>query len=182
MQARKTHTVSLVKSNPASRTDLAFRAASVEDWPLIWPFFSEIVRAADTYCCDPNVTSEAARDDWFHNAEVWLCADVTTGVVLGSYHLAPNKEGPGAHIANGSYMVAEASRGRGVGRAMVEHSLARAAELGYRGMQFNAVVATNVHAIALYEQLGFTTVGRVPGAFLHPREGYVDLLIMFRAV
>ena len=72
------------------------------------------------------------------------------------------------------------SAGRGVGRALVEHSLRRAAGLGFLGMQFNAVAATNTGAIALYERLGFAAVGRVPGAFRHPRAGRVDLVVMYR--
>ena len=48
-----------------------------------------------------------------------------------------------------------------------------------RGIQFNAVVATNVYAVALYEDLGFSVTGRIPGGFRHPEHGFVDLLIMY---
>jgi GNAT superfamily N-acetyltransferase len=157
---------------------LAIRLATEADWPAIWPFFERIVRAADTYCYAPDLPADAARSDWFDGCEVWV---VESGAeVLGTYHLSPNKGGPGAHVANGSYMVSEASRGLGVGRAMVEHSIARAAEIGYRAIQFNAVVDTNIHAIRLYTELGFTTIGRVPEGFDHPSAGLVDLLIMYR--
>jgi ribosomal protein S18 acetylase RimI-like enzyme len=77
-------------------------------------------------------------------------------------------------------MVTDGARGRGVGRMMVAHSLAQATAAGYLAMQFNAVAATNVHAVRLYEDFGFVTVGRVPGAFRHPVDGLVDLLIMHR--
>ena len=69
-----------------------------------------------------------------------------------------------------------------MGRRLVEHSLHRLRELGYRALQFNAVAETNVGAIGLYESMGFTTVGVVPGAFDHPRRGYVGLRIMHRVV
>ena len=47
-------------------------------------------------------------------------------------------------------------------------------------MQFNAVAASNQHAVGLYRSLGFEIVGTVPEGFRHPRYGYVDLLILYR--
>jgi ribosomal protein S18 acetylase RimI-like enzyme len=72
--------------------------------------------------------------------------------------------------------------GEGVGRALCEEALAWARREGYRGMQFNAVAESNGRAIALYESLGFETIGTVPGAFRHPTEGYVGLCVMYRAL
>ena len=135
--------------------------------------------AADTYCYDPAMDSDAGRRLWLGTPpdQVWL---VTAGdTVLGSYRLGPNKAGPGAHICSASFMVGEAARGRGVGRAMVLHCLDQARAAGYRGIQFNAVAASNEHAVRLYRELGFTVIGTVPGGFAHPRLGFVDLLIMF---
>ena len=47
-------------------------------------------------------------------------------------------------------------------------------------MQFNFVVSTNQRAVRIWQSFGFETVGRLPGAFQHPTEGYVDALVMFR--
>ena len=159
---------------------LEFRLATEADWPLIWPFWHRIVAAADTYCYDPAMSSDDGRLLWFGTPpdQVWLVAAGET--VLGSYRLGPNKAGSGAHIGSASYMVGEAARGRGIGRAMVLHSLDQARAAGYRGLQFNAVAASNEHAVRLYRELGFTTIGTVPGGFAHPRLGFVDLLIMYR--
>lgn len=159
---------------------LRLRRAVDGDWDAVWPIWHEIVAAGDTYTYDPATTSDRARRSWLAPApdEAWVAVD--DAAVLGTYHLAPNQAGPGAHVANASYMVASAARGRGVGRRMVEHSIARAREAGYLGMQFNAVAATNVHAIALYERLGFVTVGVVPRAFRHPAHGLVGLHVMYR--
>jgi ribosomal protein S18 acetylase RimI-like enzyme len=63
---------------------------------------------------------------------------------------------------------------------MCEHSLQQARDRGFRAMQFNFVVATNERAIWLWRSMGFETVGRLPLAFLHPRSGYTDALVMFR--
>lgn len=150
------------------------------DWDELWPIWHGIVAAGDTYTYDPATTKDAARRQWLGaaNAEVWVAR--LDEVAVGLYKIAPNQAGPGGHVVNGSYMVAPTTRGGGVGRTMVEHSIERAAELGYRGIQFNAVAATNVHAIGLYERLGFLTIGVIPGGFRHPEQGFVDLLIMYR--
>ena len=79
-------------------------------------------------------------------------------------------------------MVSASARGRGVGRAMAEHSLNEARRLGFRAMQFNFVVSTNEDAIHLWKKLGFEIVGTLPGAFKHPDRGYVDAYVMFRAL
>lgn len=93
-----------------------------------------------------------------------------------------NRPGNGAHVASASYMVDPAHSGRGVGRALCADSLAWACAAGFRAMVFNAVVATNVRAVRLYESIGFTVLGTVPEGFLHPAEGYVGLHMMHRAL
>lgn len=159
---------------------LEIRRASAADWDAIWPIWHEIVAAADTYAYEPGTDSDEARCSWLapEPHETWVAA--ADASIVGTYHLGPNQAGPGAHVANASYMVGAAARGKGVGRAMVEHSLERARAAGYLGIQFNAVAATNVHAIRLYEQLGFVTVGIVPRAFRHPTAGLVGLHVMYR--
>jgi GNAT superfamily N-acetyltransferase len=174
---------------------LAFRPAGTSDWPLIWPFWHPIVAAGDTYCYDPAMSYDAGRQLWFGSPpdQAWLVTDgqgtaasddgldpdAGPATALGSYRLGPNKAGPGSHIGTASYMVSEAARNRGIGRAMVLHSLDEAGAAGYRGLQFNAVAASNRAAVALYLDLGFTVIGTVPGGFSHPVQGFVDLLIMF---
>lgn len=65
-------------------------------------------------------------------------------------------------------------------RALLAHSLDTARNQGFRAMQYNFVVATNTRAIDTWERAGFATVGRLPKAFRHPTEGYVDVLVMFK--
>ncbi len=179
-RAIRTHIVSRV--TPTRTERLEIRPATDEDWPAIWPIWHEVTTAGDTFCYEPATTSEDARRGWLAPApdEAWLAADGDQ--VVGTYHLGPNQAGPGAHIANASYMVDAPVRGRGVGRALVEHSLRRAREAGFRGVQFNAVAATNVYAIKLYDELGFETIGVVPQGFRHPVQGLVGLHVMYRAV
>ena len=82
------------------------------------------------------------------------------GVLLGSYFLKPNAAGPGGHVCNCGYMVAEAARGKGVARLMCEHSQRLALDSGFLAMQFNSVVASNEVAVALWRKLGYEQVGR----------------------
>ncbi|MFL6161035.1 MAG: GNAT family N-acetyltransferase [Jatrophihabitantaceae bacterium] len=160
---------------------MRFRPAGQADWPELWPILREIVLAQDTYAFDPAMDRDTGRRIWLAGPpdQAWLVSD-SDGRVLGSYKTGPNRAGPGAHVATASFIVAAAARGQGVGRAMVLHSLEQARAGGFRGIQFNAVAASNVYAVKLYRDLGFEIVGAVPGAFRHPQQGYVDLLVMYR--
>jgi GNAT superfamily N-acetyltransferase len=157
------------------------RGATRRDWQAIWPFFREIMRAGETLAYDRDMGEAQARAMWLDGppsrTSVALAAPDT---VVGSAHMHRNRGGPGAHVASATFIVDPPRQGQGAGRALVLDALAWAREAGYRAMQFNAVVATNLPALALYEALGFRTVGTVPGGFEHPAAGYVDLLIMFR--
>jgi L-amino acid N-acyltransferase YncA/predicted enzyme related to lactoylglutathione lyase len=159
--------------------DLLIRDAVPADWPAIWPFFRKIVTAGETYAWPRDMAEDAARAAWFPVKARTVVA-VLDGTVVGSAKLQPNQQGPGAHVANASFMVDPAYGGRGIGRALAEHVLAAAKAGGYRAMQFNSVVATNTGAVALWRSVGFAVVGTVPDAFDHPRRGLVDLLVMHR--
>src|SRR6266700_6512823 len=110
--------------------------------------------------------------------EVFVAED--NGHVVGTYCLQANQEGGGAHVANCGYITAVSATGRGVARAMCEHSLGRARGRRFRAMQFNFVISTNERAVRLWQSFGFEIVGRLPKAFLHPTLGYVDAYIMYR--
>lgn len=155
------------------------REAVAGDWPSIWPFLHEIVAAGETYTWPRDITSEDARSNWLRplpdRALVALSGD---GAVVGTAKMGPNQQGPGAHVATASFMVAPGHAGRGVGRALGSHVLEQARLDGFRAMQFNAVVSTNTRAVALWKSLGFEIIGTIPEAFLHPRKGYVGLHVM----
>ena len=154
---------------------MVIRPATADDEDAIWALFREVARAGDVFAYDEATPREAVR-------QLWTPAHVALldGRVVGSYYVKPNQPGRGAHVCNAGYMVAADARGRGVGRAMGEHSIVEARRLGYRAMQYNFVVATNIGALALWEKLGFEVVGRLPQAFQHPRQGLVDALVLYR--
>jgi len=166
---------------PAAAGDLVIRDARPEDWVGIWPFFRQIVAAGETYTWPRDMSEHDARAAWFPSPGRTVVASVA-GTVVGTAKTQPNQAGPGAHVANASFMVDPAYGGRGIGRALGEHVLAEARADGYRAMQFNAVVASNAGAVRLWSSLGFTVVGTVPAAFDHPRLGPVPLLIMYRTL
>lgn len=87
------------------------------------------------------------------------------GRIVGLYILHPNNVGRCGHICNASYAVNSSYRGKHIGEALVKDCLIKAKELGFRVLQFNAVVESNVHARHLYERLGFKQLGTIPGGF-----------------
>ena len=108
-----------------------------------------------------------------------VAVDNETGEVVGLYILHPNNVGRYGHIANTSYAVKKGRRGQHIGEQLVKHSLAMAADLGFRIMQFNAVVASNVHALHIYERLGFRQLGVIPQGFLMKDGHYEDIVLLY---
>jgi len=160
-------------------TALAIRRAGAADHSTLWSMLELVFRAGDTYTVDPAIQRDAALEFWCGGTHTAYVAE-RAGLVLGSYYLCPNQQGGGAHVCNCGFVTAQAAQGQGVARAMLEDALARAKAEGYRAMQFNFVVETNARAVATWQQYGFEIVGRLPGAFLHPKTGYVDALVMYR--
>ena len=157
---------------------LRTQPAGPDDCPAIWSIMEPVIAQGDSYAWE-YVTAEEARAVWLDaDADVFVTVD--GGVVVGTYLLKPNQPGRGSHVCNAAFMVAPAAQGRGVGRAMAEDALVRARAAGYSAMQFNLVVATNEPAVALWRQLGFGCVGRIPRGFRHAGHGLVDALIMYR--
>jgi GNAT superfamily N-acetyltransferase len=147
----------------------------------MWAFMEPIVRAGETYAWDTALHADAVRRMWFPAPPGRTVVAVdAAGRIVGTAETQPNRDGPGAHVANASFMVDPAYAGRGVGRALGEHVLAQARADGYRAMQFNAVVETNAAAVALWRSLGFEVLATVPEAFRHPTHGDVGLHLMWR--
>ncbi len=158
---------------------IEIRGAEAGDGDAVWSILEAVVRAGDSFPDDPGSDRTAVLAVWQRPGTVNYVAELD-GEIVGAYLLEPNNIGLASHVAHGSYAVASNARGRGVGRAMGEHSIAEARRLGFRAIQFNAVVSTNEPAIALWKSLGFEEVGRLPGAFHLRGERYVDTLVMYR--
>jgi L-amino acid N-acyltransferase YncA len=158
---------------------VVIRPIEERDWAQVYRFFTAIVAAGETYAYPTDLSSAEARDYWVAEPPGATVVAVEGDVVLGSATMGPNRPGRGAHVATASFMVDPDRQGRGAGRALGEHVVAWARRSGYRSIQFNAVVETNRGAVHLWESLGFKILTTVPGAFDHPRHGYVGLHVMF---
>ena len=159
--------------------DVRIRPADPSDDDALWAILEPTLRAGETYALPTDWTRAEALAFWRQPAHAVFVAAAGEGVVA-TYYLTANKLGPGDHVANCGYVTAPWAEGRGLARAMGRHSLDAARARGFRAMQFNCVVATNHRAIRIWEDLGFAVVGRLPGAFRHPRAGVVDALVMWR--
>jgi L-amino acid N-acyltransferase YncA len=160
---------------------MQIRLARHDDRDAIWRILQPTIRAGETYPLPRDMSEADAIAHWTRpDGETFVAEE--DGVIVGTYYLRPNQLGGGAHVANCGYMTAAEATGRGVARRMCEHSMQRARERGFTAMQFNFVIATNERAVRLWQSLGFETVGRLPLAFLHPRLGYTDALVMFRVL
>lgn len=157
------------------------RAATGDDWPAIWPIIQEVAAAQETFAMDAAPEETAMRSAWMSPPPGRVVVAVhASGEIVGTANMYANRPHQGAHVASGSFMVAGEHRGRGVGRALVQDLIDWAHTRGFRGIQFNAVAASNDAAVRLYQSEGFRIVGAAPGAFIHPARGPVDLLIMWR--
>lgn len=150
------------------------------DWPALWAIMEPVFRAGETYAFDPAITEAEAQRVWIEVPAATYVAVDETGMLLGTYYIKPNQPGLGAHVCNCGYIVAAAARGQGIASRLCEHSQDEARRLGFRAMQFNLVVSTNTGAVHLWQTLGFPIVGTLPGAFNHPRLGYVDAYVMYK--
>jgi GNAT superfamily N-acetyltransferase len=157
-------------------------SVTTSDWPALWTILEPVIRAGETYTLPRDLDEAAARDYWLSPEHQVFVAKLEDGRIGGTYYLRTNQRGGGDHVCNCGYMTAPNLRGRGIARAMCEHSLETARGLGYRAMQFNFVVSTNQGAVDLWRRLGFGIVGTVPVAFHHPKHGYVDAFVMWRSL
>jgi L-amino acid N-acyltransferase YncA len=158
---------------------MVIRKTIANDSDAIWKILEPVIRGGDTYTLPADMKREEALAYWNSPGhEVFVAEE--NGKILGTYYLRVNQKGGGAHVANCGYMTAPRASGRGVARAMCQHSLECAKTRGFRAMQFNFVVSSNERAVRLWQSMGFEIVGRLPGAFVHPALGTVDALVMYR--
>jgi len=155
---------------------MLIRSYAESDWSSVEPIVREVFAEGETYCADAAMDDEALRAFWLDGHVVVAEVD---GAVVGSAHCGPNRPAQGSHLGTASFMVGSAARGHGVGRALGEYVVDWHRREGFRGIQFNAVVESNVAAVRLWRSLGFVIIGTVPGAFRRPSGEYVGLHVMF---
>ncbi len=152
------------------------------DWPDVWRILEPAFRAGESYPLPRDVTEASAKRYWIKQDGYNAVARDAGGALVGVYYLRPDQGGPGDHICNAGYVVAEAARGKGLAAALCRQSQDQARAMGFRGMKFNLVVSTNAAAIKAWKKAGMEIIGTVPEAFRHPTRGTVDAHIMFKTL
>jgi len=147
-------------------------AAAMEIW-------NEVVRDGIAFPQVEELTEREANEFFLSQSYTGIAVDDETGEVVGLYILHPNNVGRCGHICNTSYAVRSDKRGLHIGEQLVKDSLATGARLGFTLLQFNAVVASNIHALHLYERLGFTRLGRIPRGFRMKDGHYEDIILHY---
>jgi ribosomal protein S18 acetylase RimI-like enzyme len=164
---------------------ISIRPSTVIDADSVWKILEPTIRAGETYTLPRDFTRKQSLDYWYAPGhDVFVAEEVGEDgkEILGTYYLRANQLGGGSHVANCGYMTAPSATGRGIASAMCVHSLDQARARGFRAMQFNIVISTNEQAIRLWQKFGFEIVGRLPRAFHHPAQGYVDAFVMYRSL
>lgn len=157
---------------------MQIRQATAADLEAMWEIFQSIAAAGDALPFTTDFDRGTFHSHWFGTQTAYVA--VVDSAVLGMYKLGANYPGLGSHIASATYLVGPAAQGKGIGRALVLHSIAQARSEGFMAMQFNYVVSTNAPAVELYRKLDFAIVGTLPKAFRHTGLGLVDAYVMFR--
>jgi GNAT superfamily N-acetyltransferase len=129
---------------------------------MLFEIFDDVVVSGAGYPQAPPLTRGMFDATWVTPVTLTVAARIDD-IVVGAYYLKPNSPGRAAHIANAGYVVDGDHRRHGIGRLLVEDSLWRAPLLGFDAIQFNLVFVSNP-ARALYEELGWREVGRIPDA------------------
>lgn len=160
---------------------MTIRPATPADETRIFEMFDEVIAEGESYdfASDPERTR--MRELWFPSHGRTYVAE-EDGHVIGAAVVRKNTMVNDPAICNAIFMVAKASRGRGVGAALGAFAVEEGRRLGYREMRFNLVVSTNTSAVRLWQRLGFEIIQTLPGAFQHPRLGPVDAYVMSRSL
>ncbi len=153
---------------------ITVRAYTEADLPRLIEIWNEVVEDGVAFPQTVPLDADTGRA-FFADQNYTAAAVDESGKVIGLYILHPNNIGRCGHICNASYAVDSNARNCGAGRALVSHCLAQGKALGYRILQFNAVVADNSPARHLYESLGFVQLGVIPGGFLKKNGEYQDI-------
>lgn len=155
------------------------REFQMKDIGQITRIWNEVVESGSAFPQIHELTKEDAPSFFSSQSFTGVAEDTDTHEIAGLYILHPNNIGRCGHIANASYAVRSSLRGQHIGERLVAHSLQKGKELGYKILQFNAVVSTNYGAIKLYKKLDFIQLGIVPDGYLHKNGTYQDILLFY---
>lgn len=155
--------------------NIIIRAYQNTDLPAMNQIWNEVVEDGVAFPQEDFLNAEIGKAFFAEQTYTAVAEDTDTGNVLGLYILHPNNIGRCGHICNASYAVSSQARGLHIGEKLVSDCLIQGKLHGFRILQFNAVVASNIHARHLYERLGFIQLGVIPGGFRMKDGHYEDI-------
>ena len=155
------------------------RSYTPADLPAMIDIWNEVVEEGVAFPQEEKLTAQTGAAFFAEQSYTGVAVD-EAGSVVGLYILHPNNVGRCGHICNASYAVSADSRGKHIGERLVLDCLAQARAHGFRVLQFNAVVESNTHARHLYERLGFTQLGTIPGGFRMKDGRYENICPYYR--
>lgn len=162
--------------------NIKVRGYEEKDLSAMIRIWNEVVEDGEAFPQEEVLTTETGRDFFAAQTYSAVAEDVETGEIYGLYILHPNNVGRCGHICNASYAVSKGSRGLHIGEKLVSDCLLEGKKHGFGVLQFNAVVASNVHARHLYERLGFVQLGTIPGGFRMKDGSYEDICPYYHAL
>ena len=147
-----------------------------QDIPEMIAIWNEVVEEGIAFPQTELLDEKSGLDFFECQSFTGVAMEQETGKMVGLYILHPNNVGRCGHISNASYAVKSGERGKRIGELLVLHSIAKAKEIGFQILQFNAVVRTNAAALRLYQKLGFVPLGVIPKGFLMKDGSYQDII------
>ncbi|MDE7333185.1 MAG: GNAT family N-acetyltransferase [Lachnospiraceae bacterium] len=160
--------------------EIIIRAYEEKDLPQMIHIWNEVVEEGIAFPQEELLTPESGKQFFASQTCSAVAVNADSGAICGLYILHPNNVGRCGHICNASYAVSSESRGLHIGEKLVSDCLIRGKQHGFRVLQFNAVVATNIHARHLYERLGFVQLGTIPGGFRMKDGHFEDICPYYR--
>lgn len=154
-----------------------YEEKDLEEMIRIW---NEVVEDGVAFPQEELLNKTTGRAFFAEQTYCGVAEEKETGRIYGLYILHPNNIGRCGHICNASYAVDRTSRGFQIGEKLVTDCLMQGKAAGFRVLQFNAVVATNIHARHLYERLGFVQLGTIPKGFRMKDGQYEDICPYYR--
>ena len=156
--------------------EIQVRAYTQADLPALIRIWNEVVEDGVAFPQEELLDASSGAAFFAEQTCTTVAEDRQTGHIYGLYILHPNNVGRCGHICNTSYAVKGSERGKRIGEILVKDSMEQGKKLGFRILQFNAVVSTNEPALRLYKKLGFTQLGIIPGGFLMKDGHYQDII------
>lgn len=155
--------------------EIAVRKYEKKDLDEMIAIWNEVVEEGIAFPQEEFLTKETGELFFREQTYCGVAVSKETGEIYGLYILHPNNIGRCGHICNASYAVRSDKRGLHIGEKLVSDCIIQGKKHGFGVMQFNAVVASNIHAKHLYERIGFKPLGVIPKGFRMKDGHYEDI-------